>query len=188
VRINEQFNKQDNPFALTINEDDYMKRMRRLQTELDAMTQKIGDRFESRISNLEKIQDNRVSGLAQLLEGYETAQKEQFNLLQNKVYAFVDDQTSDCLQKATDHINESIVLHRKDLESMMKRLGNNIQTALNDMQRNLKEDIDVVKEDQEAAFTTRFDEMEKRNVQIMNQGAELMATVKEDFEKKQQTE
>jgi hypothetical protein len=46
----------------------------------------------------------------------------------------------------------------------------------------------VVKEDQEAAFTTRFDEMEKRNVQIMNQGAELMAKVKEDFEKKQQTE
>jgi hypothetical protein len=55
------------------------------------MSKKIGERFELRISNLEKIQENRVSGLTQLLEGYEIAQKEQFNLLQNKVYSFVDD-------------------------------------------------------------------------------------------------
>jgi hypothetical protein len=90
------------------------------------MTQKIGERFESRISNLEKIQDNRVSGLTQLLEGYEIAQKEQFNLLQNKVYAFVDEQTNEVLQRTTDHTNESIVMHRKDMENMMKRLGINI--------------------------------------------------------------
>jgi hypothetical protein len=31
------------------------------------------------------------------MEGYENAQKEQFNLLQNKVYAFVDEQTADVL-------------------------------------------------------------------------------------------
>lgn len=124
--LRDQFDRTDTPFALTIQEGDYEKRMRRLQLELENMATNIGGRFESRISSLESIQDNRINGLAQLLEGYETAQKEQFNLLQNKVYAFIDEQTNDILQKCTDHINETIVLHRRDMESMVKRLGTNI--------------------------------------------------------------
>ena len=61
--LKEQISKSDSPFALTINEDDYQKRMRRLQVELEAMGKKIGERFEVRIAHLEKIQDNRGSGL-----------------------------------------------------------------------------------------------------------------------------
>jgi hypothetical protein len=69
------------------------------------MTTRINERFESRLANLERIQETKATGLTQLFEGYEVAQKEQFNLLQNKVFTHVDDQTNDVMQKTNEHLN-----------------------------------------------------------------------------------
>lgn len=100
------------------------------------MQENIGRRFEDRISVLETMQEQRASGFSQLLEAFEAQQTENHNALQARVFAHVDKNTLDALQRSQDHTSELLKSARDDTESMLRRLGANMQQALEKVQVN----------------------------------------------------
>ena len=115
-------------------ESDFQTRVSILKNELQSMQDNIGRRFEDRIAVLESMQEQRASGFTQLLEAFEAQQTENHNSLQARVFAHVDRNTLDALQRSQDHTNEIMKSARADTESMLKRLGANMQTALEKVQ------------------------------------------------------
>ena len=64
------------------------------------------------------------------MEAFEAQQTENHNSLQARVFAHVDKNTLDALQRSQDHTNEMLKSARADTESMLRKLGANMQTAL----------------------------------------------------------
>jgi hypothetical protein len=60
------------------------------------------------------------------------------------------------------------VLHRKDMETMVKRLGSNIQNALNDIQNNIKLDLEQAREENEIKLLEKIKELEAKNLRLLN--------------------
>lgn len=86
--------------------------------------------FEDRITALEKMQESRAKGFSTLLDGYETQHSEAMNLFRTQIYGYVDKQTADVLDKSSKLTNTSMNTHRNDFETMLVKLGENIQNAL----------------------------------------------------------
>ena len=86
--------------------------------------------FDGRISALEQMQEQRAQGYQLLLEGYENTSKESSKLFEAKVYDYIDRQTLDAMQKTQRLLHDSIGSQRKDTETMVVKLGANIQDAL----------------------------------------------------------
>ena len=133
------------------------------------MQANITTKFDSRIAVLEQMQEQKALGYTQLLEGYEKQQNETNNLFMTKTMNYVDKQDLETLKKCHDHMNESVVNHRKDFEGMVKRMGANIQEALSKIQSQIKQDIEFSSADLEQKLENIRSELSQESESMMNE-------------------
>ena len=118
------------------------------------------------------MQEQKALGYTQLLEGYEKQHNESNNLLLTKTMNYVDKQDLETLKKCHDHMNESIVNHRKDFEGMVKRMGANIQEALLKIQGQIKQDIEFSSAELEQKLRDMSSSLAAENENFMKESLE----------------
>lgn len=88
------------------------------------------------------MQEKRAAGFTQLLEGYEAKSEEANKMVRASIFAHVDKNTLDALRRSQEHTNESLKSMRQDTETMLRRLGANMQQALEGIQHSTQQDND----------------------------------------------
>ena len=126
--------------------------------------------FDGRIGQLEQMQEQRAQGYQLLLEGYEATARETSKLFEAKVYDYIDRQTLDSMQKTQRLVHDQVGAQRKDSETMIVRLGNNIQNALQKVQQQMTADIEFYQNDAaQKSIRLKNDIIQRNNEQMEEQ-------------------
>jgi len=98
--------------------------------------------YETRISTLELNEQGRSEIFSNLIDGYETTQRENLTMMESKLTIRFDKAGHEQLTSVYETINSSMKNHRSDFENLIKQLGRNIQQALVQTQENNHNEIE----------------------------------------------